>query len=96
MSNLKTISGHANPDFQQFYQHNATGLITKNFHAFTPVNGDVAFTSLIGRTGVGIATANVATAYNTSGTYYKNVLYTGTFAGFNLSTGEVLCYLGEQ
>lgn len=76
---------------QQFYQTNATGsAVTESFYAFIPVNGDLTFTSLLE------GSTNVATAYNVSGTFYQNQLYTGKFAGFTLATGEILIYLNES
>ena len=92
MIGIDKISGFGNWGAkQQFYQHNATGTVTKNFYAFTPVNGDVTFTALTETGGT-----DVKTSYNTSGSYYQNVTYYGSFESFNLATGEVLIHLTAQ
>ena len=77
---------------QQFYQTNATGLVEKSFYAFIPVNGDVVFDYLQEQGSI----TNVASAYNVSGTFYQNQLYTGKFAKFILTSGEILIYLNES
>lgn len=87
---LKRISGHASHVMQQYKQISTTTAQSVYFHAFVPVGGDATLTSLTNIDGTSALT------YNESGTYYEGILYTGSFSGIELLTGEVIMYLGEQ
>jgi len=56
-----------------------------------PVGGDATLSVL------GDSLGNDVTGYETTGTYYQNVVYYGSFKDITMATGTaILLYLGDQ
>ena len=87
---LNMISGHANKKMQQ-YKQIGTAASTDLFHAFMPVGGNATLTTLTNLDDTD------ATGYNSSGIYYQNVVYFGSFKAIKMNTGtSILLHLSDQ
>lgn len=84
---LKMLAGRVNSG-DAWKQISATGELAEPCYAFIPVNGDATF-STIEESGVD------KSANNTSGNYYQNITYVGSYTHLVLATGEIICYLGK-
>jgi len=92
MRSDERITGHANPQMQQFLQI-GTADTTVNFYAFEAVGGNAVISVLENMDGTD-AKDYFATAARTA---YQNVLYTGNFRRICASSGTaIVLRLSEQ
>jgi hypothetical protein len=85
------ITGHSNPQMQQFVQI-ATADTTTNFYAFEAVGGNAIIEVLKNIDG----TEALDYFETTTKTAYQGVLYTGAFGRIKASSGELVLRKSEQ